>query len=139
MGFRILPIVVLVGLLSCAKKVPPPGKGEFRGPKLLLFSPESGDTVRDTLKIYVYAEDPSGLSAFTVRKGRQVLATFPVKGKSYSLDTFLILPRTGDTLLPDTVEIGATDRWDNWSGIKVEVFTYRKATGTKDSDKDAGK
>ncbi len=119
-----------LGLLSCAKKVPPPGKGEFRGPKVLLFSPEGGDTVRDTLKIYVFAEDPSGLRAFTVRRGKEVVATFPVKGRSYSLDTFVILPRTGDTLLPDTLEIGATDRWDNWSGVKVEVFTYKERKDT---------
>ncbi len=129
-----------MGVLSCAKKVPPPGKGEFKGPKLLLFSPESGDTVRDTLKVYVYAEDPSGLRAFTIRRGKEVVVTFPVKGKSYSLDTFVILPRTGDSLLPDTLEIGATDRWDNWSGIRVEVFTYREAKDTpEDEGKETGK
>ena len=131
----LLPLV----LLACAKKVPPPGKGEFRGPKLILFSPENGDTVGETLRVYVYAEDSSGLSHFTVSRRGKVVATFPVKGKGYSLDTFVLLRREGDALLPDTLEIGANDRWDNHSGVRVEVYTYRKpptdTTGGKTQEK----
>ncbi len=133
-----LPVMFL---LSCAKKVPPPGKGEFRGPKVILFSPENGDTVGDTLRVYVYAEDSSGLTAFVIKRRSKVITLIPVKGRSYSLDTFLVLEREGETLLPDTLEIGANDRWDNHSGIRVEVYTYRQArdTSVQDKGKEGGK
>jgi len=134
-------LLIVALLFSCAKKVPPPGKGEFRGPKVILFSPENGDTVGDTLKIYVYAEDSSGLSAFVIKRRSRVINLIPVKGRSYSLDTFFILEREGDVLLPDTLEIGANDRWDNHSGIRVEVYTYRQVrdTSVQNGEKGGGK
>jgi len=124
--------LLLMGLMviSCAKKVPPPGKGEFAGPKLLVFSPEAGDTVGDRLKVYLYAEDSSGLSRLVI--SRRGIETFllPLRGKGATVDTLLRIQREGESLLPDTLEISVFDRWDNRTSLKIEVFTFRRPPDT---------
>jgi len=136
---RIFWIVGTLIALGCARKVPPPGKGEFKGPKVILFSPEVGDTASDVLRLNLYAEDGSGLNSLSVERGNEVIFTIPLRGKNTTVDTTLILQRKGDMLLPDTLTIGVSDRWDNWTTLRVVVFAYREPPKDSTRNQEGGK
>ncbi len=125
--------------MACAKKVPPPGKGEFNPPKVIIISPLPEDTIKDTLMLNILATDSSGLSKIEIKRGNNIIAIIPLKGISVSLDTILNIAKRGDGIFPDTLTINVFDRWDNISTLRIEVFTFReKPRGGKKDDKGSG-
>jgi len=132
-------LLFLIFALTCAKKVPPPGKGEFNPPRVIITSPSPEDTIKDSFRLNLLATDSSGLSKVEVKRGNDIIALIPLRGVSVSLDTLLNLPKQGEDLLPDTLTINVFDRWDNISTLKIEVFTFRrKPEGGKKYDKGTG-
>lgn len=113
-------------LVGCAKKVPPPGKGEFDPPRVIIFSPSFGDTLNGEFELNLEAQDNSGVYKVEVFKGGTLIGAFGLKGKRVTLDTLLKMVEEGEDYFPDTLQIKVFDRWDNVSSLSVEVFTRRK-------------
>jgi hypothetical protein len=53
--------IIIFLLIGCAKKVPPPGKGEFDPPRVVVFSPGFGDTLKGIFRLSLEAQDNSGV------------------------------------------------------------------------------
>ncbi len=113
-------------ILGCGKKVNPPGKGEFNPPKIILFSPNLGDTLNGSFNLTLNATDSSGIYKVEVYRRGNILGVFSVRGRDISFDTTVNIPDEGEDFFSDTLEVKVYDRWDNANSVKVEVFTKRK-------------
>lgn len=112
-----LGAALLLGLAACARRMPPPGKPETRGPEIRVLVPQEGDTVRDTLRVQVEATDSSGVAWVRV-----FLDQNPVGADSSAPYEFLWpLAQTVDTV--HTLRVEAADRWDNTSRQRLWVVT----------------
>ncbi len=123
---RLCKFLFITLLFNCAKKVPPPGKGEFSAPEIDVLKPSKGDTIRDTLYLSLFASDSSGLNRAEIRRGKELIATIKLKGIAMVKDTSIVMDRTGEGLFPDTIQVWVYDRWDNIARVDVDVFTFRK-------------
>ncbi len=113
-------------MLGCAKKVFPPGKGEFEPPKIIVFSPNFGDTLNGAFRLRLDAMDNSGIYKVEIYRGLTLIGTLNLKGKKLKLDTSIKMVEEGEVYFPDTLQIKVFDRWDNVNSLIIEVFTRRK-------------
>jgi hypothetical protein len=118
--------IIIFLLIGCAKKVPPPGKGEFDPPRVVVFSPGFGDTLKGSFRLSLEAQDNSGVYKVEIFRGGNLMGVYNLRGKKVVLDTLINLTEEGEVYLPDTIQIKVFDRWDNENSLKVEVLTRRK-------------
>ncbi len=97
--------------------MPPPGKPELEGPDLKILEPSEGDTVWDTLKVRVEAEDPSGVRWVQVYLDRQSMG----RDSAAPFEIVTPLPEIPDTL--HRLRVEAIDRWENKSRVQITLFT----------------
>ncbi len=103
---KLILLFILLSL-SCASRMPPPGKPDIDPPDIKIISPTNGDTVRGLLSVkYVYS-DRSSLGWLGVYiDGRRVMEDSVIR------DSILLKV---DSLLDTmhTLYLEAKDKWDN--------------------------
>ncbi len=126
---KIVLLFVLFGL-SCASRMPPPGKPDIDPPRISILEPKNGDTVSRVLKIKYEYRDKSPLSWMGIYLDSKMVF-------SDSLERDSVLLKV-DSLM-DTVHslyIEAKDKWDNKARSNhVEFYTIG---GKRRKGKDEG-
>ncbi len=113
-------VFILLGLLllSCASRMPPPGKPDIDPPSIKIVSPKNGDTLRGVFYVKYIYRDKSPLAKFWLFIDSRKVVEDSILRDSIELHT--------DSLL-DTVHFlhaEAMDKWDNrGKSNTVRVFT----------------
>lgn len=102
--------------LSCAHRLPPPGKPEIAGPEIRVLNLNELAEVSDTLKFTVEAIDSSGVKF--VRVG--IDGIFIEADSSEPFEFILDVSNLSDTV--HTLDISATDTWDNSSSLRLKII-----------------
>ncbi len=114
----LVPIVLTAMLVAaCARRMPPPGKPETRGPELHLLNPQEGDTVHDTLRVLVEATDSSGVAWVRARLDRESLGADSTAPFVFTMPLSQVVDTT------HSLVVEAADRWDNLSRLRITIVT----------------
>lgn len=121
--------VIFVGIfltiLSCAHRLPPPGKPEIQGPEIRILNLNELAEVSDTLHFTVEATDSSGVKFVRVGIDGKFLEADSTAPFEFILDVSTLT----DTI--HSLQISATDYWDNKSSLRLRII--KKSAAKPDS------
>ena len=126
-SFSVLASIFLT-ISACAHRLPPPGKPEIEGPEIKILNLNELAEVSDTLRLHVEATDSSGVKFVRVGIDGKLLAADSTAPYEFILDVSSL----SDTL--HTLEVSATDSWDNRSSLKLRIIKKSNKESSENAD-----
>lgn len=91
------------------------------------MEPTDGDTIWDTLRVRIEAEDPSGVRWVQVSLDRRPMGS----DSTPPYEIVAPLPEIPDTL--HRLKVEAIDRWENKSQVQISVMTRHRLPSKVDT------